>query len=58
MTVDYIVKRVGMLLVVIISAISINFAIPRLMPGDPIQPKMDQMAALGGPGGEQGMVRE
>ncbi|MDP2948992.1 MAG: ABC transporter permease [Chloroflexota bacterium] len=58
MTVDYIVKRVGMLLVVIISAISINFAIPRLMPGDPIQQKMDQMAAMGGTGDVQGMVQE
>ncbi|MDP2950652.1 MAG: ABC transporter permease [Chloroflexota bacterium] len=59
MTVDYIVKRLGMLLVVIISAISINFIIPRLMPGDPVQQKMDQMVAMGGTVGDvQGMVQE
>jgi len=59
MTVDYIVKRFGMLLVVVVSAISINFLIPRLMPGDPIQNKMDQMAAMGsGVGDVQGMVDE
>jgi peptide/nickel transport system permease protein len=45
MTIDYLLKRVGLLLVVIWLAVSINFVIPRLTPGDPIEQKLSQLAS-------------
>ena len=42
MTVGYVIKRVGVFLLIIWITATINFIIPRLAPGDPVQ------AVLGG----------
>ncbi|MEJ1159153.1 ABC transporter permease [Prosthecomicrobium sp. N25] len=44
----YVARRFGMMLVVIALAVTINFVIPRLMPGDPIEQQLNQLAASGG----------
>lgn len=44
----YIARRFGMLLVVVVLAVTINFVIPRLMPGDPIEQQLNQLASSGG----------
>ena len=44
----YIARRLGMMLLVIVLAVTINFVIPRLMPGDPIEQQLNQLAASGG----------
>ena len=41
-------KRVGMTLMVVLLAITINFLIPRAMPGDPIEQQMNQLASSSG----------
>ncbi len=51
MKADYIAKRLGIFLLVVVVAVTLNFLIPRLMPGDPIQEKLAQMAVTGGVGG-------
>ncbi len=44
----YFARRIGMLLLVVFFAVSVNFLIPRLMPGDPIEQKMAVLAMSGG----------
>jgi peptide/nickel transport system permease protein len=44
----YVAQRFGMMLLVIFLAISINFLIPRLMPGDPIEDQFAQLSASSG----------
>jgi peptide/nickel transport system permease protein len=44
----YLAHRFGMMLLVIFLAISINFLIPRLMPGDPIEYQLTQLSASSG----------
>ena len=44
----YIARRLGMVLLVIFLAVTINFIIPRLMPGDPVEQQLNQLAASGG----------
>jgi peptide/nickel transport system permease protein len=44
----YVLKRFSIFVVVVILAVTINFLIPRLMPGDPIETKLAQMSAGGG----------
>lgn len=56
MYLNYVIRRFIVLLVVIVLAISINFLIPRLMPGDPVQQKLAQLSAGGG--GQIGDITE
>ena len=44
----YLRNRVFMLLLVIFMAVTINFIIPRLIPGDPVEQKLATLAATGG----------
>jgi peptide/nickel transport system permease protein len=48
----YVARRFGIMLLVIFLAVSINFALPRLMPGDPIQAQLSQLMASGSGGGD------
>lgn len=50
----YILRRVGMAALVIFVALSVNFAIPRLMPGDPVE---QQFAAISAAGGQVGDIK-
>ncbi len=44
----YIVARVGQLLLIIFVAVSVNFIIPRLLPGDPVTTALARLQAGGG----------
>ncbi|MGN6489638.1 MAG: hypothetical protein ACTHLT_17710, partial [Devosia sp.] len=44
----YIGRRFGQLLVVVFVAVSVNFVIPRLLPGDPVQTALARLQATGG----------
>lgn len=48
MYLDYIARRFGVMLLVIFLAVSINFLIPRLMPGDPVEAQLMQLMSQGG----------
>lgn len=48
MRLDYVVRRFGILLLVIVLAVTLNFALPRLMPGDPVEQKLNQIVATSG----------
>lgn len=48
----YVGRRFGIMLLVIFLAVSINFALPRMMPGDPIQAQLSQLLASGGGSGD------
>lgn len=45
---DYILRRFGIMLLVIFLAVTINFMLPRMMPGDPIEAQLNQLMATGG----------
>jgi len=45
---EYVLRRLGTMLLVIFLAISINFLLPRLMPGDPVEAQLNQLMATGG----------
>jgi peptide/nickel transport system permease protein len=47
MYLHYVARRFGMMVLVIVLAVTINFLIPRLMPGDPIEQQLNQLAASG-----------
>ena len=51
----YILRRLGMAALVVLVAVSVNFAIPRLMPGDPVE---QQLAAASAAGGQSGDMAE
>ncbi len=44
---DYVLRRFGVMLLVIFLAVTINFTLPRLMPGDPIESQLSQLLAQG-----------
>src|SRR5690606_17453887 len=44
----YIATRFGQLVLIIFVAVSINFIIPRLLPGDPVQTALARLQASGG----------
>jgi peptide/nickel transport system permease protein len=44
----YVLRRFGQLLLVVFIAVSVNFIIPRLLPGDPVETQLAQMQAAGG----------
>lgn len=48
MYVRYVIQRLGITLVIVFLAVSINFTLPRLMPGDPIQAQLNQVLSTGG----------
>jgi peptide/nickel transport system permease protein len=45
MSFQYVLRRTGTFLLVILLAVSVNFMIPRLIPGDPIEEKLTQLSA-------------
>lgn len=49
---QYVARRFGMMLLVVVLAVSINFLLPRLMPGDPVEAQLNQLLATGGGGGD------
>lgn len=48
MTIGYLARRIGIFLFIVITAVTLNFFIPRLSPTNPIQSRMNQLAAQGG----------
>ena len=48
MTASYLLRRLGMLLLLVFTAVTVNFMIPRLMPGDPVESAINQLVATGG----------
>jgi peptide/nickel transport system permease protein len=48
MRLDYVVKRFVNLLLVVFLAITLNFILPRLTPGDPVEQKLNQLVATSG----------
>lgn len=48
MYLDYVLRRLGVMLLVVFLAVTINFALPRLMPGDPVETQLNQLLAQGG----------
>ncbi len=44
----YITKRLGFYLIAFIAAITLNFFLPRLMPGDPVQMYLAELYESGG----------
>jgi peptide/nickel transport system permease protein len=54
MYLNYIIRRLAMLVLVVFLAVTINFAIPRLTPGDPVEQQLATLVATGG--GQMGDV--
>jgi peptide/nickel transport system permease protein len=48
MTIGYVARRIGIFLLIVITAVSLNFFMPRLRSTNPIQSRMNQLAAQGG----------
>ena len=48
----YIARRLAMMMLVIFCAITINFFLPRAMPGDPVEQVLNQLSAGGGQTGD------
>jgi peptide/nickel transport system permease protein len=48
MYLDYVLRRAGMMLLVFFLAVTINFILPRLTPGDPIEQQLNQLVASSG----------
>ena len=48
MTVDYVLKRLGMFVLIIFVAGTLNFAIPRLRPTNPVEERMNQLLQQAG----------
>lgn len=48
MYLNYIIRRLAMLVLVVFLAVTINFAIPRLTPGDPVEQQLATLVATGG----------
>jgi peptide/nickel transport system permease protein len=55
MYLDYVVRRFGVMLLVFFLAVTINFVLPRLSPGDPIEQQLNQLIASSS--GQVGDVR-
>jgi peptide/nickel transport system permease protein len=45
---SYVLRRIGLLIVVVVIAFTANFLIPRLIPGNPIEAELAQRAAIQG----------
>jgi peptide/nickel transport system permease protein len=48
----YLTRRIAMAALVVFVAVSVNFAIPRLMPGDAVEQQLAQISAAGGQVGD------
>jgi peptide/nickel transport system permease protein len=48
MSLAYVARRIGVFLLVVVLAVSINFLIPRLRPTNPVEARMNEFAAQGG----------
>jgi peptide/nickel transport system permease protein len=48
MYLSYVSRRFGIMMLVVFLAVTINFALPRMMPGDPIESQLNQLLASGG----------
>lgn len=48
MTIGYIARRIGIFLLIVITAVTINFFMPRVRSTNPIESRMNQLAAQGG----------
>ena len=48
MTIGYIAKRLGIFFLIVVTAVTLNFFLPRISPTNPIQSRMNQLAAQGG----------
>jgi peptide/nickel transport system permease protein len=46
--IGYVLRRIGIFFLIVITAVTLNFFIPRLSPTNPIQSRMNQLAAQGG----------
>ena len=44
----YLLKRVGQLVLIVFIAVSVNFIIPRLLPGDPVETALARLQSSGG----------
>src|SRR3712207_786746 len=49
----YLARKIGWTLIVFFVALVLNFLLPRLIPGNPVDAIVGQLAAGGGTGGEQ-----
>lgn len=60
MTARYVLKRLGLFVLVIWGAATLNFFLPRLAPGDPVRERLYQMSVQGGylQSGIEEMVKE
>jgi peptide/nickel transport system permease protein len=47
MRLDYVLRRLGLFLLVVVVAVTINFFVPRLTPGDPVIQRLESMSASG-----------
>lgn len=48
MTIGYITRRIGIFFLIVITAVTLNFLMPRLRSTNPIESRMNQLAAQGG----------
>ena len=48
MTIGYVARRIGIFLLIVITAVTLNFFLPRLRATNPIESRMNQLAAQGG----------
>ncbi|MBV7339925.1 ABC transporter permease [Chloroflexi bacterium TSY] len=48
MTIDYVARRIGIFFLIVITAVTLNFFIPRIRSTNPIESRMNQLAAQGG----------
>ena len=53
MTIGYISRRIGVFLLIVVVAVTINFIMPRLRSTNPIEQRLHQMAGQGGVYGAQ-----
>lgn len=56
MTIGYVARRIGIFLLIVVTAVSLNFFMPRLRSTNPIEARMNQLAAQGGV--YQGQVKQ
>jgi peptide/nickel transport system permease protein len=47
MTLNYLLTRLGIFVLVVFTAVTINFIVPRLSPGDPVTQRLEAMASQG-----------
>jgi peptide/nickel transport system permease protein len=52
---EYVLRRFGVMLLIFFLAVTINFVLPRLMPGDPVEQQLNQL--ISSAGGQLGDVR-